>query len=347
MLHKSVAAVILVFVLILLASLPARAQEIGYPFKWSNFRIELTGGWARISPKDLNRAVDYENAYLNHYYLDRYAYYDDLYGDAYSARYVYSGAEKFESLRSITALGAAIRYQLSPTFALSLGVQSLRGAKSSGVGLDVVIDDARPEAEFPGTSTASYANDDLTVSIKSWMPYLAANFGWDLFKFLRSEIFFLGGPIFGDVRAWNKRNESILAAEETVSSGSRTMELTGRATSIGIELGGQLRFKLFPFLEIYGQASYAFRQLNQIQGLYSLLMTSELPTASETLYTAEGTWGVRLEKAGTPWGLFSAQTLTTEWGTEGWTTDSYALGATGASVDLSGFHLTAGISIRI
>ncbi|MDD8025755.1 MAG: hypothetical protein PHI34_04525 [Acidobacteriota bacterium] len=332
--RKLTYAIALFIALILFVPAAARAQEQGYPFRLSNFHLEFTGGWVAISPDDLNRTVDYENSYLTHYYLNRYAYYDNLYGDAYSARNVFSGGQEFESLQSVTPLGAAIRYQASPTFSLSLGVQYIRGVKSSDVDLDVMIDDASA-----GASTAQYRNDGLTVSVKSWMPYLSANFGWDLFKFLRTEIFVMGGPIIGDLRAWDQRFESVVTEEGTVSSGSRTMEITGHSTSVAVEIGGQVRIKLLPFVEIFGQAGYAFRQLNQIQGLQSIQTLSELPTASESLYSLSGTWGVNWERPSSAWGSSSLPLLTT----------NFANGTrtTVANVDLSGFQVTAGLSIRL
>lgn len=327
--------------LVLLVPAAVQAQEQGYPFKWSNFQIELTGGWAKISPDTLNRTVTYENTYLTHYYLNRYAYYDREYGDAYSAQYVYAGDKEFKPLKGITPFGAAIRYQASPTFALSLGVQYLRGVSTSGVDLDVLVDDARAEAALPGASTAHYSNSDLTVSVKAWMPYLGANFGWDLFHFLRTELYLLGGPIMGDLRGWDQRSESLTTADGTVSSGSRTFEITGDSTSIAIEAGVQLRAKILPFADIFVQAGYSFRQLNQIQGLESIITKTDYPAVSETDYALAGTWGVSWDTANTPWGIFKAPTVTTEFGFWG------DIGTTTATVDLSGLQLTAGISIRL
>jgi hypothetical protein len=329
--------------LLLLVPAAVQAQEQGYPFKWSNFQIELTGGWAKISPDSLNRTVTYENTYLTHYYLNRYAYYDGLYGDAYSAQYVYAGDKEFKPLEAITPLGAAIRYQASPTFALSLGVQYLRGVSTSGVDLDVLVDDARAEAALPGASTAHYSNSDLTVSVKAWMPYLGANFGWDLFHFLRTELYLLGGPIMGDLRAWDQRNESLTTAEGTVSSGSRTFEMTGDSTSLAIEAGAQLRAKILPFVDIFVQAGYSFRQLNQIQGLETIVTKTDFPAVSETDYALAGTWGVTWEKFSDLWGEDRAPTMTTDYAYRG---RDY-VGTTTASIDLSGLQLTAGISIRL
>jgi len=330
---------------VLLFGLPAAlaAQEEGYPFRWSNFRIELSGGWLGVSPESLNRIVDYENTYLGHYYIKQYAYYDELYGDAYTARFAYAGDQEFRSLNRIAPLSVALRYQASPTFGLSLGVQYIKGVQSSGVGLDVQVEDSRPEAALPGASTIHYDNDDLTVSVESWMPFLQANFGWDFFKILRGEIFIMGGPILGDLKVWNERFESVTTDAGTVASGSWTMEMTGRSTSIAIETGAQLRARILPFVEIYGQAGYAFQQLNQISGLDTIRTATELPAVTESSWAVKGTWGVTWEKATTPWGGFSAPTLTTSYSPMG----RQPVGTTVASVDLSGLQLAAGLSIRL
>ncbi len=340
--RSSIAAVLAAAALFGLPGLLA-AQEDGYPFRWSNFRIEASGTWAGISPESLNRAVDYENAYLAHYYLGQYAYYDDLYGDAYAASFAYAGDQAFARLDRVAPISIALRYQASPTFGLSLGLERIRGVRTSGVALDVLGEDGRADTALPGASTAHYENRDLTISVESWMPYVAANFGWDLFKPLRTEIYIKGGPIFGDLRIWNQRLESVTAGGETLASGSRTMEMTGTSTSLAIEAGGQLRIRLLPFAEIYGQAGYAFRQLNQISGLNSIAAVTTLPSASEISSAVAGTWGVTWEKATSPWGSFSAPTLTTSYNTSGRST----VGTTTAAVDLSGLQLGVGLSIRL
>lgn len=331
----------------LLAPAALRAQEQGYPFRWSNFRIEISGGWIGLQPRDLDKAVEYENAYIDHYFVERYDYYDLLYGEDYAARLAFTGGQEFLPLRSALPLSAAIRYQASPTLGLSLGLQLLRGSQTSAVGLDVAVTDTRADSPLPGASTASYANDGLTVSVDAWMPFLAANFGWDLLKPLRGEIFFLGGPIFGDLRVWNSSRESLSSAAGTIAAGTRTIELTGSQTSMAVELGGRLELKVSGFLHLYGQAGYAFRAFNNLHGLNSILQTSEFPTASETRYALEGPWGVNREEVDTPWGRFEAPILTTEFGTYFWKNDIQAFGTAPAEVNLSGLQLQAGLSIRL
>lgn len=344
MLKRSSAAAALAALVLLGLPSALAAQEEGYPFRLSNFRIELAGAWLDIAPDSLNRVADYENAYLEHYYVKQFAFLDELYGDAYSARLAYTGNREFSPLRRIAPLSISLRYQASPTFGLSLGVQYIKGEQSSAVGLDVLVEDFRPESTLPGASTVHYENGGLAMSVESWMPFLRANFGWDLFKALRTEIFIMGGPILGDLRVWNERLESVSTEAGPVSSGSRTMEMTGRSTSLAIEAGAQLRLRVFSFLEIIGQAGYAFRQLTQISGLDTIRTATDLPTATESTWAAKGTWGVSWEKLTTPWGTFSAPILTTSYNPMG---GRQAVGTTVASVDLSGFQLSAGLSIRL
>lgn len=344
MLKRSSAAAALAAMVFLGLPSALAAQEEGYPFRWSNFRIELAGAWLDVAPDSLNRVVDYENAYLEHYYVKQYAFLDELYGDAYTARLAYSGDQEFRPLRRIAPLSISLRYQASPTFGLSLGVQYIKGSQSSAVGLDVLVEDDRSGSALPGASTVRYENGDLTMSVESWMPFLRANFGWDLFKALRTEIFIMGGPILGDLRVWNQRFESVITDAGPVSSGSRTMEMTGHSASLAVEAGAQLRVRIFSFLEVIGQAGYAFRQLTQISGLDTIRTATDLPESTESVWEAKGTWGVSWEKVTTPWGTFSAPILTTSYNPMG---GRQHVGTTVASVDLSGFQLSAGLSIRL
>ncbi|MCX6560539.1 MAG: hypothetical protein NTZ26_08480 [Candidatus Aminicenantes bacterium] len=339
--YKSIAAV--AFIVIAAAFLwpsPGLAQEEGNPFSFSNFTIELTGGWSRIAPGNINRAVDGENLYLQHYYVKKYAYYDNLYGDAYTPEYRYTAGKTFLPLTAMTPVGAYLRYQVSPTFALSFGLQYLKGVQNSDVGLDVEV--ANPPTGVP--FTAHYTNSGFVVSAKAWMPQLGVHFGWNLLKFLRTEIYLQGGPILADFQVLNQRRESVTTETGTTSASSRTMELTGHADSVAIELGGQIRIKLLPFLEIYGRGGYAFRKLTKIHGPHTIHTVVESPVPSETDYSLSGTWGISWENATTAWGKYAAPILTTNFSTIGHST---APGTTVANGELSGFQLTAGLAIRL
>ncbi len=337
----SLAVVVLAVVMGLFPGL-AGAQEQGYAFKLSNFSLEVMGSWGRISPTNLNRGADGENAYIEHYYEQKYAYYEDLYGDAYSASTISRKGSFLLPLESIAPVGASIRYQLSPTFALSLGLQYMKGVRTSSVGLDVAVEDAQAAAP----TSEHYANDGFQLSVEAWMPQLGAHFGWNLGKRLRTEIFLLGGPILGDARVWNQRRESVTTEGGTVSSRSRTMELKGHSNSLAMEMGCQLRLKLLPFLDLFAQPSYAFRKLTRIHGLNSIRTVTELPSISESLYAYSGTWGIGWERTSTPWGEFRGPKLTTEFGSE-WVWGQTGTGSTVANIDLSGLQLAAGLSIRL
>jgi hypothetical protein len=332
-------ALVVVLVCLGIGLSPLMAQEKGYAFTWSNFSLELTGAWSRIAPDNLNRAIDYEAAYIQHYYVRRFEYYNDLSGGTYSSQLVYRDGKEFQALRQAIPLGAAIRYQASRTFGLSLGVQSLRGEETSDVGLDVLIEDASA-----GASTAQYRNDGFTISAKTWMPYLAANFGWDLFRPVRAEIYILGGPIFADLRIWNHRLESVTGGAGILASGSQTIELTGHSTSFAVELGVQVRARILPWLSAFAQAGYAFRQFEQIKGLHTVRTTTEAPLVSENLYSLEGTWWMVSEFKVLPWGFFEAPTLSTSCD---YPPSAWNCARVGASVDLSGLQVGVGLSIRL
>ncbi len=340
--HHFSARIVVLLALLASVSVMAGAQEQGYAFKLSNFSFEVMGSWGRISPTNLNRGADGENAYIEHYYEKKYAYYEDLYGDAFRASTISRQGSALLPLEQIAPVGASIRYQVSPTFALSLGLLHMKGVRTSSVGLEVAVEDAQAAAPY----REHYANDGFQLSVEAWMPQLGAHFGWNLGKRLRTEIFLLGGPILGDARVWNQRRESVTTEEGTVSARTRTMELKGHSNSLAMELGGQLRFKLLRFLDLFIQPSYAFRKLTRIHGLNSIRTVTELPTAFESVYAYNGTWGIGWERASTPWGEFRGPKLTTEFGND-WVWGQTATGSTVANIDLSGLQLAAGLSIRL
>lgn len=329
---------------VLLALWPALAgaQEDGYSFKLSNFRVEVIGSWGRISPSNLNRGADNELAYLEHYYLKYYAYKENLLGDGYRASQAYTSGKTLQHLESIAPVGASIRYQVSPTFALSIGFLYMKGVRTSSLGLDVTVEDAGQPLPY----IDSYRNEGFQLSVEAWMPQLGAHFGWNLGRLLRTEIFLLGGPIMGDCRIFSPRQEYVTSPEGTIYSSRRTMELTGRSNSIAIELGGQLRLKLLSFLDLFGQTGYAFRKLTRIHGLHTIHTQRDVPTLYDSVYAKQGTWGIGLERATTPWGEYRAPMLTTDYSSV-WSWGVAGAGSTVASVDLSGFQFAAGLSVRL
>lgn len=99
---KPTRTIFLILALIILAPLVADAQEEGYPFRLSNFKLEFYGGYAKLAPADFNTIADYEESYLQFYYVQRYA----ALGADYKVTTERTGDNRFGRLTSGVPWGA-------------------------------------------------------------------------------------------------------------------------------------------------------------------------------------------------------------------------------------------------
>jgi hypothetical protein len=323
-------------------SLPA--QEDSYPLQWSNFKIEVYGGWARLSPSDLNFFASYEEAYMAHYYQKRYEFLASSYGPDYKPSVERTGDKVFRPIESGLPLGVRVRYQASPTFAFSAGLQYLDATRPSNVGINVdIVDNRRDTLEYPLSMSAHYRNTGFLLSATAWNPQFGAHFGWDSGSFLRGEIFILFGPLLARCRAVSERYSDTAEPTGYVNNSRTRTEISGRANGLSGELGGQIRMKLNSRVDLFCEGSYIFRQISDVRGTetYRLISANSNATAEAYFDSQDGTWGIMRNNLNTSWGNIYLLTLTTETNTGFYSNTSKFI------LDLSGFQLKAGFSVHL
>jgi hypothetical protein len=310
----------------------AGAQEEGYPFRLSNFKIEFYGGYAPVAPDDLNSLADYEESYIQFYYSQRYA----SLGSGYGVTTERTGDDRFRHLTYSIPWGGRIRYHLSPTLSLSLGVQNLQGKQDSRVQMNVAV--LKDGSTY---LTDSYENLGFGLSVSAFLPQLGAHFGWDLFRIFRTEIFIVFGPMFVECRAVSDRQTTMTDSDGYCSDLVETVEMKGRKTSLTGELGGTLRVRMASFLELFADGSYIFRECSELFGPGSsqTIRTESNSGESSDSSTWEGIWRLAYYDKRTSWGRFagSVASNTVEWN----------YGFKRFILNLSGFQLKAGIAIRL
>ncbi len=309
----------------------AVAQEEGYPFRLSNFKLDLYGGYARVAPSDFNSIADYEESYLQFYYVQRYS----SLGPDFKVTAQRTGDDQFRHMTYITPWGGRIHYQLSPTLSISLGAQYLKGRQDSNVGMDISVTGGS------GALTDQYENLEFGLSLSAWLPQLGAHFGWDLGPVFRPEIFILFGPMIVECRSFNTRQTARTDWDGYRLELSETVEMKGRKTTLSGELGGALRLHIAKFLDLFTEGSYIFRVADELKGPGWSQTVRKDSNLGESSFSSnwEGTWRLASYNTVTSWGQFrgSMPNNAYDWG------PSYKR----FSLDLSGIQLKAGLSIRL
>jgi len=306
------------------------AQEDGYPFSFSHFGLEIYGGFSNAKLGQFNSIADYEESYLKFFYLDKY---DFLYGkDATTVR---SGDAPIRSLEHVIPFGVRLTYRISPTLALSAGIQRVTGERRSTAGLVI---------SAPDGSGAEYRLPSFRLSATGWIPEFRAQFGWNLPASLRLEMFIGGGPIFAECRSGLERHDIVIDAGGRRYETITTLDMTGRSIGVCGEFGGRLRVRPTKLLSLFAEGGFAFRQASRLRGSGTLRTENRSPGA-EPVVRAESwddkSWGMARYVSYRTWGRLSGKKagndyVVTVWDSPG----SFYL-------DMSGFQLKAGIALGL
>jgi hypothetical protein len=310
----------------------AGAQEEGYPFRLSNFWTELYGGYAPLTPKHFNTLADYEEAYLQFYYPQRYA----PFSPGYNVTTERTGDDQFRHITKAVLGGGRLHYQLSPTLSLSFGAQYLKGKQDSRVGMNVAVRDGETVL-----LTDQYENTGFGLSVTALTPQLGAHFGWNLGPVFRPGLFILFGPMFVECRGVNSRHMTKIGPAGYASDIVETYEMEGRTTSLSGELGGSLHIRLAKFLELCAEGSYIFRLTDELFGPGSsrTVIKDSISGESSTSSNWEGQWNLAPYDTRTSWGRFAGTVANNAY--------EWSWGFKRFSLDLSGFQLKAGLAIRL
>ncbi len=331
--------------LALLALLPAVlfSQEESYPFRLSNFHLELYGGVCPINPTDLNNHAIYEEAYLQFNYTNYYNYLHTVYGDNFQVTAARTGDSAFKTLKKAVPYGFRLRYQASPTFGLTLGVQFLDGTQLSNVGMTFDILDRRPDfaynPNYPNNiRTIQYQNTGFTTQAKAWMPELGAHFGWDISAVLRWEISITFGPIFAQCRTLSQRNIITTTIDGYSSNSAYTQELKGSVTGLGGELGTGLSIQPLKYAKLFIEGSYIFRELGELSGPgWSRSTFSDSNSVYDPTFTSwSGIWYLQAASVAGSGGSRLTNLYIQNW-------SSSQSGVRRFNPDLSGFQLKLGV----
>ena len=331
--------------LTLLALLPAAlfSQEEGYEFRLSNFSLEFYGGVCKIDPADLNNHALYEEAYLQFYWVKYYDYLHSIYGDNYVVTSTRTGDSAFRTLKKAVPYGFRLRYQASPTFSLTLGIQYLDGTQMSNVGMTFDIQDRRPDSfDYPNVRTVQYQNTGFTTQAKAWMPELGAHFGWDFSAVFRWEISIALGPIFAQCRTLTQRHGIVTTADGYRSDSVYAQEMKGSVTGLGGELGMGVFIRPLKYARLFVEGGYEFRELGEVTGPgWSRSSFSDSNGVHDSAFTNwTSKWYLQTVNVTQSWGRFTPLNIQNQY------TYTYMAGLPRFNPDLSGFQVKAGVGFN-
>ena len=323
----------------------AEAQEEGYAFSLSNFSLELLGGYTGLNPKDLNAGAAYEEAYLQYNYVTRFNYYHELYGDDYQVTSSRAADARFETMKGSPLYGLRLRYNLSPTLGLSVGVQFLNRTQSSNVAMNVdVLDASHSDGGTADSLSYQYQNPGFLLSFSAWSPQLAAHFGWNIGQALRFEILVAGGPLYARCRTVSERRTASTDRTGFRSETVYAVEMKGEAKGLSGELGGRAGLRLTSFLSFFVEGVFAFRAADGVQGAgWSRTVISDSNGSQESVTASwNGRWTFIRQNVTADWGRFQENLLQNQIEISGFGSNFQKF-----SIDLSGFQLKAGLAFRL
>jgi hypothetical protein len=324
--YRRIHALSLVFIL---AITPAalRSEETGLLKK---FHIELFGGYTALNPLDLNLFVDYENS-IQEFSYDRYLEYLQANGQILSWTQNQTGERR--EIKRAFPFGVRMKYFLSKTIAISLGFKYMSSRQESELDFQYIRNELFDEEYIENLSYSPFS-----LSAKAYVPLAGIHVVKRFRNSLELEGYVTGGPMFVKssllsdwVYEW--RVEGPDYGYVVVNSIGR-IEQDGSGTGIAIDFGGRLSIAVIESLAFFLEGGYAYQVAKNISG-------SGLETRGSSNVTWNGKWSIKQETMTAAWGEIDLELPTNYW-----PPNSDEERARDFELDLSGFQLRLGLSLR-
>lgn len=324
------------FISVFLGAEPIRAGQAKE--KTRSLRLEIIGGIAAIRPHDLNLLADYYNAHPLFFYTRQYDYLRAQYGSLFSYSLNRSGDAQLKSIRRGFPWGIRLRYSLSRTFSLSLGLEHLEANCLSSTSLRYQIEDRSGGLiqTFPREFTAGYP--DFFMGVSAWIPHAGLHLTKPLGKNWQAVGSLSAGPMLAHCRSVLETDFRYLYDSGYHSENHYLLEMKGKGTGWAVELSAELRRQLSRRCSLLLATGYAWRRAARIEGAgrdQSLNLDSN---AIQDL--VENSWQGRWRKKDAfvqrNWGQFT-ESIYGNYFSAGEAADNFVL-------DLSGLQLKVGLS---
>lgn len=337
---KHIPLILTLFILFLgslfrVPSLCASETE-GKTFK---IQIEFYGGFSMLNPVDLNQRPEYDSIYERYYTEDRYSYYHFLYGDYFT----YSGQieGEFKKIKHALPMGFRLKYCLNPAISVSVGFKYLSKNQDSQVIHQYDVRSINPDALFFYNEFSSVReNAPYTLSIKGYAPLIGVHYKVGRNQPVNFEGYVSVGPFFARCGIMRQRRYRQTNSYGYWYERNLTYEIEGKGTGIALDAGLRMNIEVLKNIDLFIEGGYSYQRAGNVIGPGSSeTVFTDLNSSGYTeSYTWEGKWAVISGSFDSGWGELPYQFPSNEYGTEGFS---------GFSIDLSGFQLRIGISLKL
>ncbi|MBN1272948.1 MAG: hypothetical protein JXB26_11830 [Candidatus Aminicenantes bacterium] len=286
------------------------------------FELEWDGGFSLINPEDLNLRTGFQEAYEKYWNEDFLAYALDK---GYIESLDVQKLGEYKKLRRAIPLGLRLKYSLSASLAISLGLKVVSGSSFSETFHQYICG-----LQGGGSITRNYSYFPLNVSAWGIAPMMGAHFSLFLNPRLQLAAYVSGGPLFGFCRQIMGKSS---LESSNINPGQESyykLEYKGSGLGMALDTGIQVRYPLRSRINVFFEGGYSFQRIKKISG------TGKTDTGT-SVDTWEGDWGIiRYQNSGL-WGTMDETYFTNSWdGRE----DEWIRGFV---LDLSGFQVKAGL----
>jgi hypothetical protein len=295
------------------------------------WRIEVSGGFSRINPGDLNLRATFDDIY-DSFYSEDYFRYQVAQGDIISFTKTNEGG-KARLLRHSIPVGIRLRYGIFDWFDISFGFNYFTSARESRYKNSFEV------FELKG-SPALYSDEFLsyTLSAKGFIPSIGIHLGKRISRALRLEAFLTGGPLFAECSYFLDWSSGWPVVDSNGDFGNLKegfLEEIGSGTGIAFQAGAKLDFDFAKHYGLFIEGGYTYQNVSDLSGPGIRSMTSHRETW-------EGDWGIKQDVRERPWGTASFL-----WPSNAWVVSQGTWWrARDFELDLSGFQIRLGVYFR-
>jgi hypothetical protein len=298
------------------------------PRRSSRWQVEISGGIAGTEPEDLNRRAALDQGLI----VARHDYYSYMRQNGAISFYQADMGPSLRPLQLSAVWGARIRRTLTGAFSLSLGLSGLTGTACSSSKNDFTV------IETSGRQYIDQMNvEQFVLAVNAWIPTLSLHAGLNLFRNLRLEARLGTGPIFGACRYQKETNDAPVSdiGQLLEEPDLGALEEKGRGTGWSWDGGIAAHLFISPSWGLHLEAGYAFRRLREISGPGNGL-TSGQPDSWD------GPWAMKIFSDLKPWGRYEIN-----YPSNYWPDDQASRRAGDFALDLSGFQIRFGLSLKL
>lgn len=307
-------------------SMAAPRQDGNARKRKKRFQVEFYGGFAGMAPADLNMIATSDQQKESFYYDD---YYDYLVGknDLLAREKTIPG--EFKTIKNALLVGFRFKYRLNPAVSLSLGFKYIAKNRVSRVTGQFTLQD--PFRVYQVKSVYS----PYSLFAKGLAPVVGLHIGKKITRSVGFEGFISAGPLFARCGFEREQHREDLAMDGTVLYKSTYLWLEEKGSGIGyaLEGGTRLNVDMGKNMMLFIEGGYASQVVKNLSG-------PGREEAGDKIDTWEGDWAIREMTFPEEWGTLVTYLPTNDW------LDDGAVQYRDFKLDLSGFYLRAGISIR-